>query len=119
MLRGWRHILLRRHKQKGHKAVCFNFIEFVTVAGDETGLTSQLLLKGYTTPPWSMPTTLYKQQCGFYTLFLLALTCKKNRCKLKLPVLLYLIFCFFYFSFLTAKYWSVKVFISNQNLQYS
>ena len=74
-------------------AVCFNFIEFPTVTGDETGLTSQLLLKGYTTPPWSMPTTLYKQQSGFYTLFPLALTCKKTDVNL----FIYLLFILFYF----------------------
>ena len=44
-------------------------------AGDEKGLTSQLIstsslstqsLKGYTTPPGSMHATLYKQHCGFF-----------------------------------------------------
>ena len=66
--------------EKGHKAVCFNFkfTELATMTGDETGLASPLLLKGYTTPPGSMPPTLYEQHCGFYTLFPLALTCKKT-----------------------------------------
>ena len=45
------------------------------VAGDETGLTSQLIstsslstqsLQGCTTPPGSMHATLYKQHCGFF-----------------------------------------------------
>ena len=45
------------------------------VAGDETGLTSQLIstsslstqsLQGCTTPPESMHATLYKQHCGFF-----------------------------------------------------
>ena len=64
-------------------AVCFNFIEFATVTGDERGLTSQLLLKGYTTPPWSMPTTLCNQP----------LTCKKTDVNL----FIYLLFILFYF----------------------
>ena len=56
-----------------------SFIEFATVTGDETGLTSQListlstplllthpLIGGCTTPPGSTPPTLYERQCGFF-----------------------------------------------------